>query len=169
VEKSSGYFIYATTVVKFVDDKNFRPTERLECICHESSVESPFGALDRLYSQILLAAPAQSRLTRILGALRFWNFRLTPCGVEELLGLTPSEVRLALRFLHSLLDCPQDGNAEIQTHHASFQDFLGDPQRAGIFYFGDLQHQVDLSRRTLEALSYNYGDISINRTGPVAL
>ncbi|KAJ7859093.1 hypothetical protein B0H14DRAFT_2577460 [Mycena olivaceomarginata] len=30
VWKSSGYFIYASTVVKFVDDKNFRPTERLK-------------------------------------------------------------------------------------------------------------------------------------------
>ncbi|KAJ7793472.1 hypothetical protein B0H14DRAFT_3093999 [Mycena olivaceomarginata] len=32
VDKSSGYFIYASTVLKFVDDQNFRPTERLEII-----------------------------------------------------------------------------------------------------------------------------------------
>ncbi|KAJ7502206.1 hypothetical protein B0H11DRAFT_1712883, partial [Mycena galericulata] len=32
VHKSSGYFIYASTVIKFIDDKNFRPTERLEII-----------------------------------------------------------------------------------------------------------------------------------------
>ncbi|KAJ7793391.1 hypothetical protein B0H13DRAFT_1467047, partial [Mycena leptocephala] len=29
VKKSSGYFIYASTIIKFIDDKNFRPTERL--------------------------------------------------------------------------------------------------------------------------------------------
>ncbi|KAJ7093806.1 hypothetical protein C8R44DRAFT_564462, partial [Mycena epipterygia] len=29
VEKSSGYFIYASTVIKFIDDKHFRPTEQL--------------------------------------------------------------------------------------------------------------------------------------------
>ncbi|KAJ7248301.1 hypothetical protein C8J57DRAFT_1672725, partial [Mycena rebaudengoi] len=30
VDKSSGYFIYAATVIKFINDRNFRPTEQLE-------------------------------------------------------------------------------------------------------------------------------------------
>ncbi|KAJ7861496.1 hypothetical protein B0H13DRAFT_2568071, partial [Mycena leptocephala] len=34
VEKSSGYFIYASTVIKFIDDKDFRPTERLAAVFH---------------------------------------------------------------------------------------------------------------------------------------
>ncbi|KAJ7089965.1 hypothetical protein C8R44DRAFT_720349, partial [Mycena epipterygia] len=32
VKKSSGYFIYVSTVIKFIDDENFRPTDRLDII-----------------------------------------------------------------------------------------------------------------------------------------
>ncbi|KAJ6618024.1 hypothetical protein B0H10DRAFT_1796182, partial [Mycena sp. CBHHK59/15] len=32
VNKSSGYFIYASTVIRFIDDKDFRPVERLAAI-----------------------------------------------------------------------------------------------------------------------------------------
>ncbi|KAF7335044.1 NACHT domain-containing protein [Mycena venus] len=61
VEKSSGYFIYASTVIKFIDDKDFRPTERLQVIMGiagpEPESQSPFGALDQLYTQILVNFP----------------------------------------------------------------------------------------------------------------
>ncbi|KAJ7618019.1 hypothetical protein FB45DRAFT_705394, partial [Roridomyces roridus] len=60
VNKSSGYFIYAATVIKFVDDKYFRPTEQLKIIMNtnsHSSDVSPFGSLDQLYRQILSQVP----------------------------------------------------------------------------------------------------------------
>ncbi|KAJ7840013.1 hypothetical protein B0H13DRAFT_1484464, partial [Mycena leptocephala] len=56
VEKSSGYFIYVSTVVKFIDDKHFRPTEQLDLIQNlapSDSEESPLDTLDQLYTQIL--------------------------------------------------------------------------------------------------------------------
>ncbi|KAJ7911258.1 hypothetical protein B0H13DRAFT_2482606 [Mycena leptocephala] len=53
VEKSSGYFIYASTVIKFVDDEYSRPSKQLDIVQnlvpHDS--ESPFAALDQLYMQ----------------------------------------------------------------------------------------------------------------------
>ncbi|KAJ7676897.1 hypothetical protein DFH06DRAFT_1466259 [Mycena polygramma] len=53
VHKSSGYFIYASTVIKFVDDRYFRPTQRLELVHRtRSSFDSPFGALDEIYTHI---------------------------------------------------------------------------------------------------------------------
>ncbi|KAJ7143668.1 hypothetical protein C8R46DRAFT_858348, partial [Mycena filopes] len=57
VEKSSGYFIYASTVIRFIDNRNFRPTDRLKAITGMEEpapdFEAPFAALDQLYSQIL--------------------------------------------------------------------------------------------------------------------
>jgi hypothetical protein len=49
--KSSGYFIYASTAIKFIDDKHFRPTERLAVITGmaEPHFGEPFAALDQLY------------------------------------------------------------------------------------------------------------------------
>jgi hypothetical protein len=169
VHKSSGYFIYATTIIKFVDDRNFRPTERLEILKRESHSESPFGALDQLYTQILLTVPVHWPLVPILRALCFCNFQLTPTGVEQLLELNPGDVRLALRNLHCLFRVPEFEDNFIGVHHASLQDFLNDATRAGAFYVGDPEHRVDIARHVLKALSYKCDDTSINRAPPVAL
>ena len=37
VSKSEGYFIYASTVIKFIDEENFSPVERLEQILNISN------------------------------------------------------------------------------------------------------------------------------------
>ncbi|KAJ6448164.1 hypothetical protein C8R45DRAFT_948154 [Mycena sanguinolenta] len=44
VEKSSGHFIYAATIIKFIDDKNYRPTQRLKVV-----QEGNIGALALIY------------------------------------------------------------------------------------------------------------------------
>ncbi|KAJ7899394.1 hypothetical protein B0H13DRAFT_2519169 [Mycena leptocephala] len=74
VEKSSGYFIYASTIIKFIDDKNFRPTERLAVITGmaESRFGVPFAALDQLYTQILSELPARPELLKILKGMYNW-------------------------------------------------------------------------------------------------
>ncbi|KAJ7280872.1 hypothetical protein C8J57DRAFT_1564156, partial [Mycena rebaudengoi] len=157
VHKSSGYFIYATTIIKFVDDRNFRPTERLELLEQKSHSESPFGALDQLYTQILSIVPVHWPLIPILQALDFCNFRLTPTGAEQLLELNPGDVRLALRNLHCLFKVPEIEDdvwhIEISVYHASLQEFLNNSTRAGVFYVGDPEHRVDMARRVLKALS----------------
>ncbi|KAJ6471491.1 hypothetical protein C8R45DRAFT_908368 [Mycena sanguinolenta] len=71
VHKSSGYFIHASTIVKFIDDKNYRPTERLTLVLDgtRSESESAFEALDQLYMTILRSAPNRSQLPPILCAV----------------------------------------------------------------------------------------------------
>ncbi|KAJ7248311.1 NACHT domain-containing protein [Mycena rebaudengoi] len=176
VDKSSGYFIYATTVIKFVDDRNFRPTEQLEALQHISYLESPLSALDRLYTQILSAVPTRHchSLLWILRALEFFDFRLYTAGIEQVLALKPGDVQLILRGLHSILRIPgpkKDNyqDERISVHHASFRDFLNDQSRSGEFYVGGLQHQVELGKSVLKALSYTYDNPAINVADPVAL
>ncbi|KAJ7262582.1 NACHT domain-containing protein [Mycena rebaudengoi] len=173
VDKSSGYFIYATTVIKFVDDRNFRPTEQLEALQDTSNSESPFSALDQLYTQILSTVPSRHRLLPILQALEFFEFQLAPGGIEQLLELKPGDVQLILRGLHSVLDIPDPKHdyywKQILVHHASFRDFLNNQSRSGEFYVGGLQYQVELGKFVLKALSYTYDNPAINVTGPVAL
>jgi hypothetical protein len=169
VYKSSGYFIYATTIIKFIDDKNFRPTERLAAVesLGDSEFESPFGTLDELYTQILSAAPAHSRLLAILRVIA--SFQLRPRHIEQLLQLKSGDVRLTLRGLHSVLSIPLDGD-RITVHHASFLDFLDDPICSGQFYYiGGLQHRMDLARAVLRVLSYTHDDPCMNRAGHVGL
>ncbi|KAJ7245720.1 hypothetical protein C8J57DRAFT_1190709, partial [Mycena rebaudengoi] len=115
--------------------------------------------------------PGRYRLLPILRALDFFDFRIHPSGIEQLLQLNPGDVQLVLRNLHSVLLVPEPGSDNVQSirvHHASFRDFLKDQTRSGEFYVGGLQHRVELGKCVLKALSYTYENASINRAGPVA-
>ncbi|KAJ7437405.1 hypothetical protein FB451DRAFT_1305732 [Mycena latifolia] len=168
VRKSSGYFIYASTVINFIDDKYFRPTERLDAVMGitELDFESPFTALDQLYTQILAAVPARPQLLRILTPIAA-KFNLRVSVLERLLELKPGDLQLILRGLQSVIDLIEHDDSRIIVHHASFFDFLHDPTRSGPFY-PDPQHRTDLARHLLKAFSYKKNDISVNQTGHFA-
>ncbi|KAJ7887761.1 hypothetical protein B0H13DRAFT_1627387, partial [Mycena leptocephala] len=62
VENSSGYFIYVSTIIKFIDDEYSRPSSQLDIILQNvvpHDTEMPFGALDELYIQILSRVPTK--------------------------------------------------------------------------------------------------------------
>ncbi|KAJ7289587.1 hypothetical protein C8J57DRAFT_1278071 [Mycena rebaudengoi] len=150
VEKSSGYFIYASTIIKFIDDKNYRPTKRLSIITHERASESAFDALDELYMKVLSTAPQRPQLLPALCAIT--NFDLRPSVLDQLLKGEPGDSRLLLRSLHSVVNFPPESEpmGEISVHHASFRDFLVDPRRSQAFYVGGLQHRMHLARTVLK-------------------
>jgi hypothetical protein len=160
VAKSSGYFIYASTVIKFIDDRRFRPRDRLNIILgiKNSISASPFNTLDQLYHQILCHVPmdSQSDLLGVLAVIRA-QFRLSISQIEQLLGLEIGDVRLVLRGLHSVIKLPEeDGYPWV--HHASFLDFLDDPARSGPFHIGTSQCRTTLTYQILKALSYTSDD-----------
>ncbi|KAF7364390.1 NACHT domain-containing protein [Mycena sanguinolenta] len=151
VSKSSGHFIYASTVIKFIDDKNHRPTERLAVVQGNTQSDSAFDALDDLYMKILSCSPRQDQLLPILCAIA--NFDFHPRTLDRLLGLEDGETRLLLRGLHSLLHVPDEAEKHFPTislHHASFPDFLGNATRSHKFYIGGSHHRLDLARSLLE-------------------
>ncbi|KAF8187606.1 hypothetical protein K438DRAFT_1009789 [Mycena galopus ATCC 62051] len=165
VDKSSGYFIYASTVIKFIDDRNFRPTQRLDVIMgvKEPECGSPVAALDQLYTQILSQVSTRPQLLQILAAL-VAQINLPVGYLEQLLELERGDVPLALRGLHSVISGLVNENGRgfsdwslgqgIGIHHASFRDFLQDPTRAGIFYVGGGPCQTELARHILKAFSH---------------
>jgi hypothetical protein len=153
VEKSSGYFVYASTVIKFIDDKYFRPTERLAAVQNLTATDSdaPFGALDQMYIQILSGVPVASRskLSDVLHCVVL-NLNLQTLHIERLLELQPGDIRLLLRGLHSVLEIHPTG--DIFVHHASFLDFLQDRQRASVFYIS-IENRINVARAVLRALN----------------
>ncbi|KAF7334870.1 putative nwd2 protein [Mycena sanguinolenta] len=132
VENSSGHFIYASTIIKFIDDKNYRPTERLAVVQdpNNSASESAFDTLDQLYMTILSSAPRQSQLIPILR---------NSVNTEE----PPFCARC---------DVPSEDkdNDEIFSHHASFVDFLNNPDRSGSLCVGILNNRISLARYLLQ-------------------
>ncbi|KAE9398497.1 hypothetical protein BT96DRAFT_32880 [Gymnopus androsaceus JB14] len=158
VQKSSGYFIYASTIVKFIDDKNYRPTERLAIVTGQSNTESDsaFDALDQLYMTILSTAPRRSELIPILCALA--NVVLDPCALDQIFQMENGEARLLLRSLHSVIEVPskESNKQKISVHHASFYNFLNDSKRSRDFYVGSECHRMDLACSLLELFTAGY-------------
>ncbi|KAJ6457550.1 hypothetical protein C8R47DRAFT_170120 [Mycena vitilis] len=151
VRKSSGYFIYASTVIKFIDDKFSRPTERLEAVQNLSPLDpdTPFAALDQLYMQILSEVPARFRC-RLRDIFVFLPKTVIPRYVDLIFEMKPGETELILRPLRSFLDVGPFGH--ISAYHASFHDFLQNPRRSSNFH-PDLKNRKNVVRAMLKALS----------------
>ncbi|KAK6971702.1 hypothetical protein R3P38DRAFT_716665 [Favolaschia claudopus] len=169
IDKSSGHFIYAATIIRFVEDDNFDPAERLVIVTQlrpqhqDSNYVSPFSALDELYLQILSLVPYRPQLSRVFSVIAAeFTGSLSVPQIGQLLGLKPTEILLTIRKLHSLIkidDRPRPTepaviDQHISVYHASFLDFLRDPNRSRIFYFSDIDRQ-NLATDMLEALSQN--------------
>ncbi|KAF7372981.1 putative nwd2 protein [Mycena sanguinolenta] len=158
VNKSSGHFIYASTIIKFIDDRNYRPTQRLAVVQNpeSSGSESAFDTLDQLYMTILSSAPRQSQLIPILCIIIHFNVAVG--DIDKLFELTEGETQLILRSLHSLLDVPSKG-MRISSHHASFIDFLSNPDRSGNFCVNTLDRRISLARTLLQFCAGPYTGI----------
>ncbi|KDR72979.1 hypothetical protein GALMADRAFT_30311, partial [Galerina marginata CBS 339.88] len=73
VESASGQFLYPATVLKFVDDPNHRPTDRLDAISKipttETPTPNPLASLDELYFQILSTCANKKLTLTVLGTV----------------------------------------------------------------------------------------------------
>ncbi|KAJ7913663.1 hypothetical protein B0H13DRAFT_1712443 [Mycena leptocephala] len=138
VKKSSGIFIYATTVIRFIGDEYTHPAERLTAVLRLDPRST--APLDDLYTEILSVIPPEATRLRVLHAI--WqgtqDNRLTmrPEHIETLLLFPPGSARLALRALHSLFYLPPMYTRfslpdDVRPLHASLGDYLGNPGRSG--------------------------------------
>ncbi|KAF5371636.1 hypothetical protein D9758_003373 [Tetrapyrgos nigripes] len=169
VQRASGQFIYAKTVLKYVDDEFSTPLERLELVM-DLPVGDPdaLAELDALYHQILSVNPNTNRLVLVLGAVlaivkEDRNQRLFH-SLDHLLSLPAGSVLSTLRGMHSVLDITEEG---IRVSHKSFEDFLKDRRRSREYFIdvdayrdGLMQkarqivtaYQIELSNPNLDSL-----------------
>jgi len=169
VQKSSGLFIFAATVARFVESEHHEPGERLRLIVSKVDDTSYEGAsgIDSLYSQVLRDAfsgineeSAFVDLKRILSAVMLALDPLSRDGLVQLLGIDSALISTRLRHLHSVILIPADGLKEIRVFHKSFPDFLQDRNRCP-----DPRFHIDSSTRhgdmALGCL-YLVGELSMN-------
>lgn len=168
--RSGGYFIYPTTLVKFVCEENCSLIDRLDqAVSWAGATASvPFAELDQLYYQILLTSQTPDLLKCIIwyiliprlpsiflheGQLRRELQTNTTYGIESLLGLRSGEVLLALRGLHSLFSFKTSftGNVKIHAFDASFTAFFHDASRSRDFFFNVQEH---CTSRTITILGH---------------
>ncbi|KAF9479883.1 hypothetical protein BDN70DRAFT_662104 [Pholiota conissans] len=145
VDKSSGQFIYASVVTKYVSAPNSHPVQRLEVIrgLRPTSVDTPFAQLDALYQHIFssisniditLSILAYSILMRHTDIATITKFFDMPIGTVE----------AGLVDLSSVIACK--GGYVIYLH-ASLPDFLLDESRSQQFYVSPSQWHTAFAHR----------------------
>ena len=141
-KKAAGFFIYASTVVKFVASENDPPSERLAIITSspQCTAEEGRSGVDQLYIKVLEQAfpdiqannnQRYSRFRDVVGMVLLIFNPLSIKSLSELLMHKPSHIRSTIRSIHSLLLVPDSAEDPIHTFHKSFPDFLTNPERCG--------------------------------------
>jgi len=139
VEKSSGQFIYVSTIVKFITSPRRHPYYSLnEILVPRPSSEhnSPFSELDTLYTHILSSVADLDKTLRILGFLVVCqNLHMTtPVCLEDFLMLRPGEAELFAGELASVATIKKQAGKEfVSLIHASLGDFLLEQSRSKQF------------------------------------
>ncbi|KAF9522086.1 hypothetical protein CPB83DRAFT_840763 [Crepidotus variabilis] len=105
VRRASGQYLFASTILRFVEDELCNPVDQLEVILAPHPRRSTaFSDMDALYAQILLVCPIHLRdlLLRVLGAI-IVNKDITIASAGDLLGKTSSNITTVLRGVRAIV------------------------------------------------------------------
>jgi len=144
VRQSSGQFIYASTVIRFVKSRKHKPDHRLQVILGlkpPCEMDQPYACLDSLYTSIFLGIQNPGQLEKIQRALGIIHLRSLRSGlfslsrftsnrhaIEVLLDLSPGDIFLLFDGLLSLVAVDEN---DIRIYHKSLFEYLLDPSRSG--------------------------------------
>jgi hypothetical protein len=159
----SGLFVLAATCLNFIADPDAaNPPSRLNYLLtflrRSQGVvsRSPLAALDLLYFRILEKIPfAVFKTTRQILSYMSHRNELEKGGghlgsaqaLSHYLRLDQHTFYNTVRWLHSVMSIPGFENAaksHLQFYHASFHDFLLDPNRSSKFAIGEQDALLDV-------------------------
>ena len=166
LQKSSGQFIYASTVAKYVSHPRYLPAKRLNIVLGlqppASERDLPFASLDTLYMHIFSSIPTENlqMTTLILGLLIIAkgtkNFFFTNADTtRSFLFLELGDLEFYLSDLAPVLEPPPKHNnifKTIRITHASLADFLLDKRRSKEFHISEGAFFGELSQKCLHQL-----------------
>ena len=141
VKKSSGQFMYASTVVKYVSSIRHKPADRLNIVIGirppRHACEMPFGELDALYTHIFSSVDDREIVLLILGFFLLPDLYIYPSmdieNLEHFFLLSRGDIEMLFGDLSSLVVI-SNVRPHIRLLHASLGDFLCDPARSKDFY-----------------------------------
>ncbi|KAF9532989.1 hypothetical protein CPB83DRAFT_846739 [Crepidotus variabilis] len=145
VAKSSPQFVYASTVMNYVQSKKHLPSVRLDAILamanssQQDFEDRPLDELDKLYRFIFFGVDERHRadvwcllgIMHLAGKKEFAVPQTTLPLFERIFNIHPGVIRIILEPLFSVLSVPEDSNTVLKSLHASLFDFLLDPHRSG--------------------------------------
>jgi len=151
--RASGQFLYASTVLRFVDADDGHPVHQLELILTRPSIA--FSAMDELYALILESSHRQEMLSSVLCSMVYMHrktFGMVDIrSLDVLSGLGAEDISVVLRGLPAVIAVETPYKHEmpegfpwhdfmryyspiVSFHHQSFIEFLTDKERAGRFF-----------------------------------
>ncbi|KAJ2926327.1 hypothetical protein H1R20_g10781, partial [Candolleomyces eurysporus] len=158
LDQASGQFIYAATIIRYITvSRQGNPHTLLDGVLKVKPTNrpgtNPFSHLDAIYTHILQSTPdpilAVNWLWIMKGGLPstyrnlFGWIDSEPAAsiVNLLLQTDEGDAEYVLGDLHSLIDVPPSDNLEkpYRPYHKSLYDFLGNENRCGPIYVGDMQ------------------------------
>ncbi|KAF8337233.1 hypothetical protein F5887DRAFT_920525 [Amanita rubescens] len=147
VQKSEGLFIYVSTLVKFVGDRQGLPQEKLEL-----AITAHHG-VDPLYEQVLSKAQAESaHFSSVVGTIIYLHHPLAIHDLEQLLQLSSDHIRQALQGCQSIFVLPNSEEESVHPYHASLKDFLSDMNRAKVHFFDPKMYHVTILVNCLQLI-----------------
>ncbi|KAF9565033.1 hypothetical protein CPC08DRAFT_759757 [Agrocybe pediades] len=156
VWKSSQQFIYAATVIRYVESTRHRPDHRLDVVLNlrPANGEHPFAHLDSLYTTILESA---LDIEKVLHALSLYLMdaleHMICCSVvEKFLSYDEGEVETLFCDMGALVQVYERGDQlYLRFLHASFREYLVDAARSEQFY---INVDYEIIRHASHALQY---------------
>ncbi|KAF9443783.1 hypothetical protein P691DRAFT_808337 [Macrolepiota fuliginosa MF-IS2] len=173
VSASSGHFLFATTLIRYLDQSDSSLGSRLSVIVAAidgaplpPGATNPLAYIDSLYLEILnrLDDRIRSKALELL-AICLACPPLPVLHFSQLLKIDLSTVLDVFFPLHSVISVPYDENLieePLRFYHASFTDFLANPDRSGTFSQGYLNPYryriIDACFRVLGSSNTSYAD-----------
>jgi len=172
LRSSSGQFVYAATVIKFIQECRGNPVDRLDIVLNAKPAKqhTPFAELDALYTCILDSVDS-SHIPHIHNILAYIFFlknpfmvafftrsrsrfpwrHTAPGSLEEFWGYDQGYLYELLADVQALIRLPEpDEEGDVRILHGSLEDYLLDKSRSLNYYLDRTEAFARLAGRCLE-------------------
>jgi hypothetical protein len=153
VENSSGSFIFAFTLINFVNDGSDLPHRKL-CAALQSH-----SGLDPLYTQVLQSASHGHHFARVLQTIITIPEPLSITDLACLLQIEGGDVIHALQGVQSIIAVPEDDEQPVRLFHTSLRDFLTTLTRSHNFFINPVTSHLSVAADCLTVMTAHHGDI----------
>ncbi|KAF9565028.1 hypothetical protein CPC08DRAFT_704821 [Agrocybe pediades] len=144
VRKSSSQFIYAATVIRYVESTRHRPDHRLDVVLNLRPVngDHPFTQLDSLYVMILESVLDIEKVLWVLSLYLIKGYLPHSSVIAKLLSCDEGEVEALFCDMGALVQVYEYGyHLSLNFLHASFREYLLDAARSKQFHI-DMDYEI---------------------------
>ncbi|KAF5345818.1 hypothetical protein D9756_010858 [Leucocoprinus leucothites] len=139
VKHGAGLWIYVATMIRFIKDENsYGPKDQLRTVLNfmkdvsaKAGVDNPLAEMDFFYALIVQRVPLKLR-TMVRKILLLYTVTPILDSIANILGLSAEQFRHTCASIQSVMELQGSDlrSMKIKFYHASFLDFMKDPQRS---------------------------------------